>query len=246
MRGLVDFLKGLVTLLVMPLLPAAYRKRWPWHPLLPDAVTRWVVSLLHVVLSFLIWGFVFAKYQQEFGDRVAQAMWDSSHINDDPEVFKFLGWTGILGFFSFPFTPSGALTWTYLLDSVVRFVGMAMHSEHHATIFLAAPLWIYEQGRLFYERQRMNAIYGRATEPDRLFEIGDRICIRSTRPHLEWHAQLTFNYRGNLFRLVSGLEVEEGPRRCLEYRFEPWPEQQIIRRIVVLAGAERSLQENAP
>ena len=241
MRFLVDAIQGLLTLLVMPLLPEAYRRRWPWACILPSGPAHWSTSILHVVIAFLLWGLAFTAYQKDFGDRVAEAMLDPTRPSG--EWSKFYGWAGIIGFFSFPFTLAGALTWTYFLDSVVRFVCMALDGEHHASIFLAAPLWAYDQGRRIHARARMNTTYGSASEPDRLFETGDRICIRSTRPHPEWHTQLTFHYRGSLFRLDSGVEVQDGPRRCFEYRFAPWPEQEIIRRVVVL-GTELGTRQS--
>lgn len=229
-------IRGLVTLLVMPLLPRAYRMRWPWPCLLADGPAQWFTSLLHIFLSAFLWGFAFIAFQKAFGDEVAAAMWSTADREGD--LNKYAGWAGALGFFIFPFTLKGALAWTYLLDSVVRFVAMAMNGEHLGSVFLAAPLWMAGRVRALWECVKMDAAYGKASEPDRLFEVGDGILVRSTRRHEDWHAQLTFHYRGRLFRMDSERDVPDGPRRCFECRFSPWPTQEIIRRVVFLAGEE--------
>lgn len=232
-----ELLKGLVTLLVMPLLPKAYRRRWTWPCLLPDGPTQWFTSLLHVFLSAFAWALAFVAFQKAFGEEVAAAMWSTAEREGSVNVFA--GWAGILGFFVFPLTLKGALAWTYLLDSVVRFIAMALHGDYLASVFFALPLWALEKARELQEFRRMNATYGKATEPDRLFEDGADIRIRAPRPHAEWHAQLTFHYRGQLYRLVSERDLPDGDRRCFESHFSPWPPEEIVRRVVLLAGEER-------
>jgi hypothetical protein len=235
----VDYLRGLVTVLVMPLLPEAYRRRWRWPCILPDGPAQWFTCIFHVAMSTLLWGLAFVAYQKAFGEAVMAAMWETADREGQLNIFA--GWAGVVGFFAFPFTPRGFLAWTYLLDSVVRFVAMACNGEHTASIFLAVPLWLYGRILALAGHLRTNAIYGKASEPDRLFEEGKIIRVRSTRRHPEWHAGLTFHCRDSLFRLESEGDVPEGKGRCFEYRFGPWPEQEIVRRVVLLTGEEEKL-----
>jgi hypothetical protein len=220
-----------VTLLVVPLVPEAYRKAWKWPMPLPETPVAWAVALLHVGLATLVWGFAYTAYQKEFGDMIAAMVADPSGSG---EVGPFMLY-GIFGFFAFPLTWKGFLAWTYLLDSVARFVALAVHGGFHASLFVALPLWLFERITGIRATLQMNRTYGGAEEPDRLFESEGGLVIRCTRPHPEWHRLVAFHYRGRLFRLQADGEVREGERRAFEYRFAPWPEHDIARRIILLA-----------
>jgi len=205
--------------------------------MVPEAFSQWFNSILHLALSLIIWEVVFTAYQIEFGDRVAEATWQGSQKN--PELLgTFVHWAGIIGFFTFLFTLKGLFVWTYLLDSLVRLASMAAIRKHNASIFLFAPLWLLDHAKRAYSDARTIEKYGSAYEPDRLFETKEGFCVRSTRSHEEWHAQMTFRYKGSLYRLDSETEVQEGKRHCHECRFSPWPENWIIRRVVVLGEEE--------
>jgi hypothetical protein len=230
----VEYLQGLVTVLVMPVLPEAYRKAWKWPLLLPDAMVAWIVALLHVGASTLVWGFTFTSYQKEFGDFIAALVADPSGSGD---VGPFMFY-GVFGFLAFPLTWQGFLAWAYIIDAVARFVALAIHGGFQASAFLAVPLWLYERVLALAKSMVKNTVYGKASEPDRLLEEGKTIRLRCTRPHPEWHTNLTFHCRDTLFRLESESDVPEGKRRCFEYRFGPWPEQEIVRRVVLLTGEE--------
>jgi hypothetical protein len=230
----VEYLQGLVTVLVMPVLPEAYRKAWRWPLLLPEPLVAWTITLLHVGASALVWGFAFTSYQKAFGDMVAAAVADPNGSGEVGLITLY----GIFGFFAFPLTWQGFLAWAYILDSVARFVALAVHGGFQASVFLAVPLWLHGRVLALAKSMATNAVYGKASEPDRLFEEGKTIRLRSTRPHPEWHANLAFHCRDTLFRLESESDVPEGKRRCFEYRFGPWPEQEIVRRVVLLTGEE--------
>lgn len=227
-----EVLRGLITLLVLPVLPEAYRKAWKWRMPLPEAVISWAVTLLHVALSTLCWGFAYTTFQKAFGDMIAETLMDPRGSGE----VGTLTWYGIFGFFSFPFSWRGFLSWTYLLDSVLRFVAVSMHGGFHASVFVAVPLWIFERITGLRATIAMNRTYGRTGEPDRLYESEGNLIIRCTRPHPEWHRLVAFHYRGSLFRLQADGEIQEGQRRSFEYRFAPWPEREMVRGVILLAG----------
>ena len=223
-----------LTIVLFPLLPRRYRQRWPWEIPVPEPALVWFTVFLHILLSVLLWGFAFTGYQKAFGDRIAEMLADPRGSGEVGNITFY----GIIGFFAFFFTLKGFLAWAYLLDSVLRFVVAATISGFMGSLFLEVPLLLIDWARGGLDQARMVRTYGRAEEPDRIIESEGGLLIRACRPHPEWHGLLGFHFKGSLYRLEAMAEVPEGARRCFEYRFGPWPDSEIVRRIVILGRSE--------
>ena len=242
MDNVIAILRQVPTLFLMPLLPEGYRKKWPWEPSLQRNALVYATTLMHVAASALFWMLAFTSYQKGFGDAIAERLADPSGTGEVPtanvmgQEVTTLNWIGIFGFFAFFFTLKGMLAWTYLVDSVFRSVKAATMTEFSGSVFLCVPLWLYDLACRRLEMARMDRLYGKAGEPDRIKEVGGNLLVRSNRPHEEWHGLLAFRFNEKLYKLDVGKEGSEGARKCFEYRFIPWPESEIVRHIVVLGN----------
>jgi hypothetical protein len=220
-----------LTTIFAPLLPERYRSRWPW----PDLVSVPGVQTLHGVLwaiaGLVFWAWGFALYQTEMAELVAAVITDERGSGDVGPVTHY----GLILYFAYLVTPRGFLLTLLLLDGVVRGVAGAMSGVVPGNVYL----WtVFSLGRWVGDlvgEARSTARYGRAGEPDRVFEEGGLLRVRRTRAHPEWNADQAFRYGGRFYCLHNfDSEARAGDRLCVEYTFTPWPEGRTLRRVVDL------------
>lgn len=226
-----------LTFLVGPLLPRALRRFWPWPEVLNGPWLQTLNAYLHALAGLVLWMLGLAATVKEFGDRYTEALMDPNGGTGDA---AFLTWYGLIGFFAWMVSPLGLLSGLYLVDSVVRAVGGAMHRSVPGSLFVALPAALVGWGMRRFREAQTTRLYGPADGPDRIELRGATLFVRTTRARPEWHDLLTFSFEGRHYRLVWRGEVPDGARRCHEHRLEAWPDGLPIRRIVLLEGARAS------
>jgi hypothetical protein len=230
----VAYLKAVLTAILLPLLPGRYRKMWPWPAPWGPAVLDHASAYAHIVGALVAWGIVFVLYQKAYAEKVSEAL---AETDAAPGAVT---WLGAVTFFSFFFSAQGLLLTVAVFDGAARFIHVLATGEPMGSLFLALPLLLVDAVRLGVDKTRMTALYGREGEPDRMTPVGDGLLLKANRPHGAWHRHLTFASGERFYRLDSVGEGRDGDRRCFEYRFRPWIENEPIRSIVRLdGGAER-------
>lgn len=226
------FAKAVFSFFLLPLLPRRFRASWPWIPPASVEALAHVSVWMHMVASLVAYGLSFVIYQQAYAEKVAEAI---AETDAEPGAIT---WYGAVTFFSFFFTPQGLLLGTYVVDSAARFTHVMTTGEPMGSLFLSAPLLL--AGRLLdWSRERkLTRRYGPASEPDRVSFSGDGLVLRANRPHTTWHGLLTYGYGEGMYKLQGFREAKDGERRCFEYLFGPWPDRDMVRKIVRLDGAE--------
>jgi len=225
-----------VTLLIGPLLPERYRKHWPLPVSMDEPGLQTIHAYIHAVAAVALLAVAYAAYQISFSDWMTDALWDPDLLDqmDLDEKVPMAGF-GLLGMFSFLMSVRGILCGLYVLDSMVRVVAAtASGGQVPGSAWFNLPLVGWEYFAKAAREKGMDTRYGKADEPLNIRFSGGGILVRSTRPRESWHAALSFSFRGNLYRLVEAGEGREEGRSCFDYRFEPWPENDMVRRIIVL------------
>src|SRR5512143_702535 len=222
-----------VTTLFAPLLPERYRCRWPWPEVIGLPGIQSAHGYLWTLAGFLFWAWGFILYQTEMSELVVAVATDERGSGDVGPITHY----GLILYFAFLFTPRGFLLTVLALDGLTRGIAGAMTGSVPGSLYLAVPLAVARWLQAGWRRSRMTSRYGKASEPDRLVEEGDRLRVRRTRPHPEWNADLAFRYRDKLYRLhnFDAVAVVQG-RLCFEYTFTPWPEGRTLRRVVNIAS----------
>lgn len=221
-------LKGVLTFFLLPLLPQNVRALWPWAPPASVEALGHVSAWMHVVTSLVTYGLGFVCYQQAYAEKVAQAI---AETDAEPGAIT---WYGAVTFFSFFFTVQGFFSALYVADSGIRFVHVLTTGEAMGSVFLSAPLLLVAKLTAGVREGRMTERYGPATAPDRLIVQGDGLVVRANRPHTAWHSLLTYGLGSGFYKLQGCREGRDGERRCFEYLFGPWPEREMVRKIVRL------------
>jgi hypothetical protein len=193
-----------------------------------ESVLSHASAYLHAIVSLVLWGIVFVAYEKAYALKVTALLADDRGSGDVGP----LTWYGMVCFFSFFFTPWGIVLTLYVTDSAVRLIHTLGSGEGMGSLFLAAPLWVAGKVLDAAEEVRMTKLYGKAGQPDRVAVSGEGLVVRSNRPHEEWTVLYTYTHCGVLYKLKSSCEEPEGPRRCFLYRFDPWPDREMVRRIV--------------
>lgn len=225
-------LRGALTLLILPLLPADYRRRWPWPSPVPEGWWDALTVYLHASVALVVFIGLFITYQQQAGEMVSAAV---ASEQGGGEVGR-ITWYGTVTFFAFFFSPMGLLSTLFLTDSAVRMIHRFGTNEPMGSVFLWVPLRLWDGLRSLGREGRMTARYGPASAPDRLTAEGQGLIVRTSRPRPEWSPDHAYVHGGRFFRLGRWGEEGDGARRCFAYRFEPWPERDTVRRVVHLGG----------
>lgn len=231
------YLKAALTAILLPLLPARYRKKWPWSHPWSVAVVDHASAFVHVVGALVAWGLVFIFYQQAYAERVAEAL---AETDREPGA---LTWLGAVTFFSFFFSAQGILLTLIVVDGAARAIHVVASGEPMGSLFLALPLLLVDTVAGCVRKARMTSLYGKKGEPDRVTRVGDGLLLKANRPHDAWHRHLTFASGERFYRLDSMGEGRDGDRRCFEYRFRPWIENEPIRSVVRLDGERETTEE---
>jgi hypothetical protein len=224
----VRYLLALVSLVLLPMLPERYQRRWPWTPPASLEALGTLSAYGNTLAAAVAGGLAFILYQQSYSERVTELI-----ANETGDV-SFITWYGALMWISFFFTPVGLLCLLYLADSAVRVTHTLITGSPMGSLFFALPLWLWELSTAGWRERRMRALYGPAQAPDRITHVGDGFLLRANRPHEEWTSLMAFSLGDRLYQLASRGEGADGQRRCYEYRFRPWPDHHLVRRIVVL------------
>lgn len=224
------FLKGVLSFLIVPLLPERFRRAWPWSLPLGLGPTAHISAYLHMVASVVAWFFGFILYQQAYAERVTALVADDRGSGDTGAIT----WLGMVTFVSFFFSVRGVLLNLYVIDSLARITHSVSSGEPLGSLFLWVPLFLVGKAQDLAREAKMTALYGKVGEPDRATPIGDGLLVRANRTHGAWHKHLTFGFGDRFYRLDSMGEGMDGERRCFEYRFRPWTDNEPIRSVVRL------------
>ena len=234
------YLLALVSAVILPMLPERYQRRWPWAPPASLETLGTLSAYGNTIAAAAVGAVAFILYQQSYSERVTEL------IANETGDASFITWYGAVMWISFFFTPAGLLCFLYLADSAVRATHTLTTGTPMGSLFFALPLWLWEIAARGWMEQRMTARYGPADAPDRIAPVGDGFLLRANRPHEEWTPLLAFSVADRLYQLTSCGEGVDGPRRCYEYRFRPWPDHHTVRRIVVLDGARPPVTAGPP
>jgi hypothetical protein len=228
---------SLLTFLLVPLLPERVQERWPWPLPASLGVMAHASAYLNTIAAAVAWAVTFVVYQKAYAERLTEI------IANETGDASYITWYGTVTYFSFLFTPAGILLTLYLLDSGARLTHALANGGPMGSLFFCLPVWLGEKATEGWRRREMTARYGRPDAPDRIREIGDGLLLCSNRPHETWHALLTFSYGGRLYQLTSHGEGIEDGHPCFEYRLRPWPDQQMVRALVILDHGQGSTSE---
>ncbi len=220
-----------LTVFFGPLLPERSRHRWPWSDLLRMDGIQSAHGFLWAVLGVIFWAWGFVLYQAEMSDLVASLVTDERGSGDVGPITHY----GLIFYFAFLVTPRGFLLTLLLLDGVVRAVAGGMAGSVPGSLYLAVPLAAGRLTARAWHAARMTSRYGKADEPDRLLEEGDRLRVLRTRPHPEWNADQAFRFGERLYQLHNyNPEAFVRGRLRFEYTFTPWPEGRTLRRVLAI------------
>lgn len=224
-----------LTTVVAPLLPERYRSRWPWADFIGMPGVQSVHGYLWALLGVGFWTWGFVVYQGEMSELVTSVIADERNTGEVGPITHY----GLVLYFAYLVTAKGFLLTVLLLDGVVRGVAGAMSGTVPGNIYL----WmIFSAGRWTGElagEARRTARYGKRDEPDQIFQEGDLLRVRRTRPHPEWNADQAFRCGERFYCLHNyDPEARAGDRLCVEYTFTPWPEGRTLRRVVALGAPE--------
>ncbi len=230
MHRFVHFLAIALTLIAAPLLPEKLRGEWPWQGILARPGLELINSYLHTVAGVVFWAVGLVVYQIQWSDWMTAQLWNPNLNQPEVSLQQF----GMLGFFSYLVSMRGIFLTVVLTDGIVRMVGAVASGTPPGTFFIWLPMVLFDLGKKLIGDRRRTALYGKADEPDRILISGDSMAIRCTRPHQAWHSALTYSHRERLYRLVDQGEGRDLNRSFYEYRFEPWPDNDMIRKIYVI------------
>lgn len=217
-----------LSVLVLPMLPERYQRRWPWPAPLSLEALGVLSAYAHTLVSVAFGGICMVLYVQSYSERITELMVQSGDAGR-------VTWFGMVPFFSFFFTPLGLFCTLYLADSAVRAIHTLGTGTPMGSLFFALPLWLWEKGAGLARAGRLAARYGSAATPPRVRRSGEDLLVRCSRPFPEWNDRLTFAFGEELYRLDGLGEALEGGKRCFEYRFRPWAwEQGTVRSVVRL------------
>ena len=225
------FVKGVLSFFLLPLLPRRFRALWPWDPPASVEALAHISAWMHVVASLVAYGLCFILYQQAYAEKVAEAV---AETDSEPGAIT---WLGAVTFFSFFFTPQGILLGTYVVDSGIRFVHVMTTGEPMGSVFFSVPLLLVAKLTEGIRERRLTRRYGPAAAPDRVCLQGGGLVVRANRAHPAWHGLLTYGFGDGLYKLQGFREGKDGERRCFEYLFGPWPERDMVRKVVRLDTA---------
>ena len=242
MNRIVHFLVVALTLIAAPLLPEKLRREWPWQGTLARTGLELVNSYLHTVAGVVFWAVGLVAYQTQWSDWMTEQLWNPNLNQPEVSLQHF----GMLGFFSYLVSFRGLVLSIVLIDAIVRLIGAVASGTPPGTVFIWLPMVLFNLGKKMAGDRRRTTLYGRADEPDRVLISGDSMAVRCTRPHEAWHSALTFSHRERLYRLVELCEGKESNRSFYEYRFEPWAENNMIRKILVIEAPGESHGPNGP
>jgi len=237
MREMVHLLRALVfavTFVVAPLLPQGIRARWPWPEILARPGLEALNAFLHAVAGVVFWAAGLVAYQTRWSDWMTAALWSPDLNVEEVSLQHF----GMLGFFSYLVSLEGILLTLVLADGIARVVGMAAAGTPPGSFFVWAATVLLSRGKEALDERVRTARYGRPDEPDRYTVSGDSLVVRCNRPHETWHSALTYSHGDRLYRLVEKGEGRDADRACHVYRFGAWPENNMIRKIVLLEPPE--------
>lgn len=223
-----NYLLAFLSAVFLPMLPERYQRRWPWPPPASLEALGTLSAYCNTIAAAVVGAVAFILYEKAYSERVTELIY-----NETGDV-SYITWYGAVMWVSFFFTPAGFFCLLYLGDSAVRAAHTLTTGTPMGSLFFAVPIWTWEKVTRRWRERRLTARYGPADAPDRITPVGDGVLLRANRPHDEWTTLLTYSIGGRLYQLTSWGEGSEGHRRCIEYRFRPWPENYTVRRIVVL------------
>lgn len=221
-----------LSFVIAPLLPKEERKAWPWQEWARNSAIQTLNAYLHAVAALVLWMLGLVATVKHFGDLYTAALMDPHGGTGDA---AYLSWYGMIGFFSWMVSPLGLLSGLYLIDSVARAVGGAMTGSVPGSFFLWVPCLFWRRLTRLGMEAALTARYGPADLPLRIEKRGNMLFVRASRSRDDWHDLLTFSYGDEFFKLVWRGEVAAGGgRNCFEYRMEPWPGAEPVRKILLL------------
>lgn len=237
-RYFASWLQFLLTFLLGPLLPERYRKVWPWPDLMGLQGLQTGHAFFWAIGAAILWFVGFIAYQKEMAELVTATIANDSGSGEAGPITFY----GMVTYFAYFFSIRGAMLTVLLLDGIARATAGAMTGSVPGSIYLAVPLGFVRLAAMGVHELRMRSLYGKASEPDRVFQDGEGLRVRRTRPHPEWNAHLAYRYGGKLYRLHHYDEhaFAQG-RPCFEYHFTPWPEGETLRRVVDIEEPEKTV-----
>ena len=241
MATLFQLMRILLTAVAVPFLPERYRTIWPWPELVNMPGLQTAQAFLCAVAGVVFWFWGQVVYQKQMAEMVTAILADERGSGDVGTITHY----GLVTYFAFMFTVKGSLLTLFLLDGIARATAGAMSGVVPGTLFVAVPFLFWRLARRGVREVAMISRYGMAHGPDTVFQEGDTLCVRRTRPHPEWNAHLAFRFDGKLYRLHNYDDhARADGRPCFEYQFTPWPEGETLRRVVDIQ--ERADPKSAP
>jgi hypothetical protein len=186
-------------------------------------------------LALMVWGYF--RFMARFAELSAGRFWDKAQTDVSVDFDDKLGffWSGMVGYFSFLFTPVAWLALLIILQGLCRFT-LALGVRRACGSLWAYPLLsgleLLRSRRR--SRRRLKAL-GQEV-PDRVEENCDpsgpwRLRVTSARDKT-WRPVEAIRIEEQLYELVEVRESVEQNRLRLVYSLRPWPSNRLVRTVV--------------